>query len=202
MLDEISRALDRLMKGKIPDKLDEREFKNEDEQQLAEKTNRLIDFMGEIHDFIFPLSKGELTGLSAMSRENYLASPFKELRSRLLHLVWQTEQVSKGDYSQRVDFMGDFSKAFNFMVISLEQKERALKDKILELEDALLHIRKLEGILPICSNCKRIRLEGYDSRDMDGWKTLEDYFEARTETRFTHSICPDCIKKLYPEYDK
>jgi hypothetical protein len=200
MLNEIGQALELLMGGRLPEKLDVMCVDNDDECRLAEKVNHLIDYVGEIHGFIFPLSKGELRGLSTMSRGNQLASPFKELHSRLLHLVWQAEQVAQGDYRQRIDFMGEFSDAFNFMVVSLEEKEKALKDKILELEDALLHIKRLEGILPICSNCKKIRVEGYDPRDMEGWLPLESYFEARTETRFTHSICPDCIRKLYPEY--
>ena len=51
-----------------------------------------------------------------------------------MHLTWQAEQVARGDYSQRVDFMGDFSRAFNAMVESLEIKERELRERIEELQ--------------------------------------------------------------------
>jgi len=200
MLKDATTALADLMQGRIPEKLPLGTGENEDEDRLVHAVNHMIEFMEEIHGFIYPLSRGELHGVPAMRYGNLLASPFKELHSRLLHLVWQAQQVAQGDYRQRVDFMGEFSEAFNSMVVSLEQKEKALKEKILDLESALLHIRKLEGILPICANCKRIRLEGCNPRDRDGWKTLEEYIEDRTEAKFTHSICPDCLKKLYPEF--
>ena len=56
------------------------------------------------------------------------------LHSSLMHLTWQAGEVAKGDYSQRVDFMGDFSEAFNAMVISLATHENLLRKKIEELE--------------------------------------------------------------------
>ena len=54
----------------------------------------------------------------------------------------------------------------------------------------------LRGMLPICSFCKKIRSdEGY-------WNQIEDYIRDHSEADFSHSICPDCAKKLYPEYYK
>jgi lysyl-tRNA synthetase class I len=95
--------------------------------------------------------------------------------------------------------MGDFSEAFNFMIASLDNNEKALKKKIKELEKALSHIDTLEGILPICANCKKIRIEGSDPKDQKNWIEIEDYIGKRTEARFSHSICPECRKKLYPK---
>jgi hypothetical protein len=201
MTSEICDKLSVLLQGKIPGKIAVGNITGE-KQKLVESINLLIDFMEEIHAFIFPLSKGELNTISIIHRKNYLASPFKELHSRLRHLTWQAGQVAKGDYSQRVDFMGDFSEAFNCMIISLERKERALQQKIAELENAAAHIKKLEGILPICANCKKIRLEGADPRKTDGWVGLEEYVEDRSEVKFTHSICPQCLEKLYPDLAK
>jgi hypothetical protein len=88
------------------------------------------------------------------------------------------------------------------MAISLECKERALQQKIAELEDAAARIKKLEGILPICANCKKIRLVGADPRKKDGWVGLEKYIEERSEAIFTHSICPECLEELYPDLVK
>lgn len=199
MIEETIERLAILLQGRIPDKIDTRKTDDENKQKLAKKLNQLIDFMQEIHDFIIPLSKGEIADIKT-SRNNFLASPFKELHSRLLHLTWQAQQVAKGDYSQRVDFMGDFSEAFNTMIISLDNKERQLKKKIEELENALSHIKNLEGILPICSNCKKIRLEGTDSRKQDSWVQIEDYISKKTNAKFSHSLCPECMKKLYPDF--
>lgn len=53
-------------------------------------------------------------------------------------------------------------------------------------------IKILEGFIPICANCKKIRQE------ID-WKSLEEYITANSLAQFNHSICPDCIKLLYPD---
>jgi hypothetical protein len=198
MNEKVLERLASLLQGNIPEKIDLEADDAGTDRMLGETVNQLIDFMQEIHSFIIPLSRGELHGIRMRSR-NFLASPFKELHSRLLHLTWQATRVAKGDYEQRVDFMGDFSEAFNSMIISLEQNEKALRNKIVELEKALSHITKLEGILPICSNCKKIRLEGADPKVQESWIPIENYLRAKTEAQFSHGICPECIKKLYPE---
>jgi hypothetical protein len=53
-------------------------------------------------------------------------------------------------------------------------------------------IKILEGFIPICANCKKIR------QDID-WKVLEEYISENSLAKFSHSICPECAKKLYPE---
>lgn len=64
-----------------------------------------------------------------------------------------------------------------------------------ELQTALDNVKQLEGMLPICANCKKIRDdEGY-------WQWVEKYVGERSNVRFSHSICPECAKKLYPDYD-
>jgi sigma-B regulation protein RsbU (phosphoserine phosphatase) len=58
-----------------------------------------------------------------------------------------------------------------------------------KLEDAMEHIKTLQGILPICSYCKKIR------DDKNFWQQVESYISKYTDARFTHSICPDCYEK-------
>jgi soluble cytochrome b562 len=188
-----------LLQGRIPTQFDSATIDSEDDRKFAESMNQLITFMEEIHQFINPLARGELSEIN-LSPNNFLASPFKELHSRLCHLTWQAKQVADGDYGQRVDFMGEFSEAFNSMIVALEQNERLLKEKIKELEQALSHINKLEGVLPICAQCKRIRLQGRKSKNPRSWVKIESYLSTRTDAKFSHTICPDCMKKLYPEY--
>ncbi len=199
MIYEAIEKLAILLKGKIPDKIDTGKIADESKQKLAKMLNQLIVFMQETHDFIIPLSRGELAEIK-IPPKNFFGSPFKELHSRLLHLTWQAKQVANGDFSQRVDFMGDFSEAFNSMIVSLDNNEKLLKRKIDELEKALSHIKSLEGILPICSNCKKIRLEGSDPKKQDSWVQIESYISEKTEAQFSHSICPECMKKLYPDF--
>ncbi len=62
-----------------------------------------------------------------------------------------------------------------------------------ELREALANVRTLSGLLPICASCKRIR------NDLGDWETLETYVGQHSNAEFSHSICPECTRKLYPE---
>jgi hypothetical protein len=188
-----------LLQGKIPLPFDMENITDETDRNLSILLNQLIGYLQEINEFIIPLSQGQLDEINLPHPRNFLGSPFKDLHARLRHLTWQAKQVASGDYSQRVDFMGDFSEAFNFMIESLDNKEKALKSKIAQLEEALSHIEKLEGILPICANCKKIRNNGSDPKNQNNWIEIESYISKRTEAKFSHGICPECMEKLYPE---
>jgi sigma-B regulation protein RsbU (phosphoserine phosphatase) len=72
--------------------------------------------------------------------------------------------------------------------------QAALASKIGELRQALDQIKTLRGIVPICANCKKIR------DDQGYWNQVEVYVRDHTEAEFSHSICPDCVKELYPEF--
>lgn len=75
--------------------------------------------------------------------------------------------------------------------------KRANKEKaalIVKLETALSEIKTLSGLLPICSNCKKVR------DDKGYWNEVETYLTKHVEVEFTHGICPGCRKQLYPEY--
>lgn len=75
--------------------------------------------------------------------------------------------------------------------------------RIKELQEALLHIKRLEGFLPICAHCKRIRMEAADAKEQKSWVPLETYIQDKTDAEFTHGLCPECSKELYDfEYDK
>jgi hypothetical protein len=74
--------------------------------------------------------------------------------------------------------------------IKLAEQER---DRlIVELKDALAEVKTLQGFIPICANCKKIR-------DDEGfWQQIEKYIQDRSDAKFSHSICPECAKLLYP----
>jgi signal transduction histidine kinase/CheY-like chemotaxis protein len=75
----------------------------------------------ETKKFAEALAKGDLS-CKMPSQDNAMAAPLKGLHSSLRHLTWQTEQVAKGDYHQRVKFMGDFANSFNSMTKQLENR--------------------------------------------------------------------------------
>jgi hypothetical protein len=69
----------------------------------------------------------------------------------------------------------------------------SLRVKQQELKEALDEVKTLSGLLPICSSCKKIRDDhGY-------WKQIDAYLTSHSDLLFSHGICPDCIKELYPE---
>jgi hypothetical protein len=78
---------------------------------------------------------------------------------------------------------------------------RKLVFQIDALHDSLQHIRKLEGLVPICANCKKIRTEGANPFDQSSWTSIEKYISDRTDAEFTHGLCPECAKRLYPGVD-
>ncbi len=65
-----------------------------------------------------------------------------------------------------------------------------------ELTRAMASIKQLTGLLPICAKCKKIR------DDKGYWNNLETYIHTHTDANFTHSICPSCMKELYPDFIK
>ena len=66
---------------------------------------------------------------------------------------------------------------------------------IVDLQKALTKVKQLSGMLPICSSCKKIR------DDKGYWNQLESYIRDRSEAEFSHGICPDCVQRLYPDFD-
>lgn len=72
--------------------------------------------------------------------------------------------------------------------------ESALEENIAELEEALAHVEKLQGLLPMCMHCKSIR------DDSNTWHRIENYIENHSDAMFTHALCNSCLKEHYPDY--
>lgn len=73
---------------------------------------------------------------------------------------------------------------------NLEEKEEAIKQR----EKAVSDLKILKGFIPICSSCKKIRDEE------DQWSQMEVYISKHSEADFSHGLCPDCVKTLYPDH--
>lgn len=65
------------------------------------------------------------------------------------------------------------------------------------LEETQRQVRTLEGILPMCANCKKIRKEGMAQTDPGAWIPVDSYITDRSEASISHGICPECMEKLY-----
>ena len=80
--------------------------------------------------------------------------------------------------------------------ITEQKKAEQERDKmVLELKKAMAEIKILQGILPICASCKKIR------DDQGSWNQIESYIRKHSEAEFSHGICPDCARELYPDLD-
>ncbi len=82
----------------------------------------------------------------------------------------------------------------NIAIRNQARRYQTERDKLLaELQVALDKVKLLSGFLPICASCKRIR------DDQGYWQQIESYIRDHSEAEFSHGICPDCARKLYPE---
>ncbi|MDR0999682.1 MAG: diguanylate cyclase [Clostridiales bacterium] len=97
--------------------------------KLAKGLEFFVYCVTELRAFSKAIAKGDLNS-SRPSAENELASSLKDLHATLKHLTWQTQQVAKGDYSQRVDYLGDFAVSFNTMTKQLDERYKDLKEEI------------------------------------------------------------------------
>jgi len=113
---------------------------------------------------------------------NSVKKAFKQKSSTREHTVFTIKEKEK---FTTVDFLVTTSP------VKYNGKGRAVL--ILEDISELAQVRKL---LPICSNCKNIR------NDQDYWESVEGYMTSRTGFDFSHGICPECMKELYPDYVK
>ena len=117
-----------------------------------------------------------------------------------------------GEQGVSIDFPSDIMRAFSismlpwsiaFMILNaligyswgkIKQTDEEKSKVINELQISLERVKTLSGMLPICSSCKKIR------DDQGYWNQIEAYIAKHSEAEFSHGICPECARKLYPEY--
>ena len=81
--------------------------------------------------------------------------------------------------------------------ISERKQHEKERDALIDsLQKSLNKVRKLSGLLPICASCKKIR------DDSGYWNQIETYIRDHSEAEFSHGICPECSRRLYPEYHR
>jgi len=118
--------------------------------------------------------------------ENVLFAPLI-IEDKAVGLLGLANKI--GDFTQKD---ADLAGAFGELASIALQNSRNLD----QLREALANIKTLHGLLPICASCKKIR------DDKGYWTNLEIYIRNHSDADFTHGICPECVKKLYPNLDK
>ena len=81
------------------------------------------------------------------------------------------------------------------LLVKIVNAEERLRERAAKLEKALIEIKQLSGLLPICASCKKIR------DDKGYWNQIEAYISQHSEAQFSHSVCPECFQKLYPDIE-
>lgn len=119
------------------------------EVEYADELRALEGYLEAIRQFVLALAKGELH--QTLEQRGPLAGSLKLLQANLLHITWQAARISEGDFSQRVDFIGDFSSAFNRMVDylarthnSLEAVNRRLIEEMAQLQQMTEALKQSE----------------------------------------------------------
>ena len=112
----------------------------------------------------------------------------------LLFIVAYISSFSASVLKQARDRIRLKNKELEEKAFQLENSRNYLKQKNEELQNAIDEIETLKGIIPICADCKKVR------DDKGYWNQIEIYIRDHSDADFSHSICPDCMKKLYPDY--
>ena len=143
----------------------------------------------EIYDFESALADGNLS-VPVPGRHNYFAGPIKDLYYKLRHLVWQAKEVAKGDYSQKVDFLGSFSDSFNYMIQELDKREEQIKQQADEkVRMAEIQNRRLKKEMEI---------------QMLHYRTYQDYVNSFVRFREQYKLMMGEVFDLFQEkkYDE
>ena len=120
-IDRITELFYRLLKGDIPQPLAlPKDYPENEVRQVLEYANRFVADYQALANAMSAMSRGDLD-ISIPTGRMHILQSFKNLHANLRHLTWKTQQVACGDLSQQVDFMGDFSKAFNSMTHQLQE---------------------------------------------------------------------------------
>ena len=155
--------------------------------------------LSQYNTYVKALAKGDLS-VSPPPQENEMVAPLKSLHASLKHLTWQSQQMAKGDYKQRVAFMGEFSDAFNMMAAQLSERQEKLEHAI---EVSNKHVKALEQSNQLLSNITQYITQQLFVIDVDKNEILFMNYMAKREKENDADYCGmliDKIVKQIPEY--
>ncbi len=158
-----------------------------------------LNSSSQLHIAILDWEMPKLNGVEICRRLKNLE------RDTPVYVIILTGRDTKEDIVEGLDAGADdyITKPFDInelrsrinVAVRMVRTQVSLAGKVVELEEALDHVKTLQGIIPICMHCHKIR------NDHQAWDRLEIYIANHSEAQFSHSICPDCLEEHYPEDD-
>ena len=136
----------------------------------------------QLEQTIQKLHQGHEKLSQELQKKQEAASALQKERNRLEDLVRERRgEILKSNHKLQIE------------ILARKRIEEEQERLIVEMTEALTGIKQLKSLLPICPSCKNIRDdEGY-------WSNLEAYLSKHTDAEFSHGICRNCMKELYPE---
>jgi hypothetical protein len=117
----------------------------------------------------------------------------------MMDLVGQASEAGAGAYLIKPPKAPEVERAITIAMarfadmLELRRLNAELETRNNELQEALIKVKTLSGLLPICASCKKIR------DDQGYWLQVEVYIREHSDAEFSHGLCPDCARELYPE---
>lgn len=127
--------------------------------------------------------------------------PLTSIRNRVMGVLGDESKLGEHIPPESISSeVNDLTRAYNEMSLQLHQEREGLvaqvnlrtaelTEKVAELQSALAQVKTLEGIIPICGHCKKIR------DDQESWHQLEAYISEHSDALFSHGLCPECMEK-------
>ncbi len=124
-------------------------------------------FSQKLHRYLFAMKNPHQSAdVLPFMQQNCMAGPIRDEQGQIVSIYITVQDVTDN--------------------VAYEMK---LKEKVAQLEEAFKRVKQLEGIIPICMYCKKIR------NDREIWQQIEEYLGEHSEAMFSHSVCPDCYAK-------
>ncbi len=143
-----------------------------------------------LHHFSLVISDWVMPGVDGIELTRLVRS---EHRPKYTYIIMLTSLEGKGRYLEGMEAGADdfINKPFDKDTLAARLR---VAERILNLQQ---EVKQLEGLLPICSYCKKIK------DDEQKWQQMESYISRRTEANFSHGICPDCYHKhMLPQLEE
>ncbi|MGV8057926.1 MAG: PAS domain S-box protein [Smithellaceae bacterium] len=170
-----------------------------DTGRIIKANEAAVNYYGWSHQTLEQMKIQEINVLSPedVSKELERARTKKQIHFEFKHRRADGSIRDVEVYSSNIKEEGkDILHSIIHDITNRKQAEEERSRLILELREALSQVKMLSGLIPICASCKKIR------NDTGYWEQIESYIRDHSEAEFSHSFCPECAKRLYPEFYK